>query len=278
MNEINNVTRRLDSPVLTKQTIIDMEDMPLFTHALIFDDLLIVTQKETNCFVLKSSKGLIVIDAIWPSVKTYEAIIGAIKEVGWNPDSLYKLILTHGHVDHTGCGKWLVNNHNVKTYMSRIDDIYWREHPTKPDRPETWKNYNIDVYLNDKDIILCGNKKIFVYSTPGHTPGCLSFIFPVKDNDIHHMAALFGGATPPRTKPDIQTYLHSLDYFMKEADEKNVDVALSNHTAIDNGLLRIAYSKVRYSYMPNIYIVGYEGFEKYSQVFKTLSNNMLGDL
>lgn len=277
MNKINNVLNRLDSPVLTKQKIIDMEDMSFFTHALIFDDLLIVTQKETNCFVLKSSEGLIVIDAIWPSVKAYEAIVGAIKDVGWNPDLLYKLILTHGHVDHTGCGKWLVNNHNVKTYMSRIDDIYWREYPTKPDRPETWKNYNIDVYLNDKDVILCGDKKIYVYSTPGHTPGCLSYIFPVKDNDIPHMAAIFGGATPPRTKPDIQTYMDSLDYFIKEADEKNVDVALSNHTAIDNGLLRIAYSKVRYSYMPNIYIVGYEGFKKYSQVFKTLSNNMISD-
>ncbi|QHI71017.1 MBL fold metallo-hydrolase [Aminipila terrae] len=277
MNKINNVLNRLDSPVLTKQKIIDMEDMSFFTHALIFDDLLIVTQKETNCFVLKSSEGLIVIDAIWPSVKAYEAIVGAIKDVGWNPDLLYKLILTHGHVDHTGCGKWLVNNHNVKTYMSRIDDIYWREYPTKPDRPETWKNYNIDVYLNDKDVILCGDKKIYVYSTPGHTPGCLSYIFPVKDNDIPHMAAIFGGATPPRTKPDIQTYMDSLDYFIKEADKKNVDVALSNHTAIDNGLLRIAYSKVRYSYMPNIYIVGYEGFKKYSQVFKTLSNNMISD-
>ena len=275
INNINNVTDRLDSPVLSKQTIIDMEDMSFFTHALIFDDLLIVTQKETSCFVLKSSEGLIVIDAIWPSVKAYEAIIEAIKDVGWNPDLLYKLIITHGHVDHTGCGKWFVNNHNVKTYMSKIDDIYWAEHPTKPDRKETWKDYNINVYINDKDIILCGDKKIYVYSTPGHTPGCLSYIFPVKDNGEPHMAAIFGGVTPPHNKSDIQTYLDSLDYFIKEAYEKNVDVALSNHTAIDNGLLRIAYSRERYSYMPNIYIVGYEGFKKYSQVFKTLSYNIL---
>lgn len=84
--------------------------MSFFTHALIFDDLLIVAQKETSCFVLKSSEGLIVIDAIWPSVKAYEAIIGAIKAVGWNPDLLYKLVITHGHVDHTGCGKWFVKN------------------------------------------------------------------------------------------------------------------------------------------------------------------------
>lgn len=57
---------RLEKPVITLETIKAMEDMSYFTHALIFDDLLIIAQKETNCFVLKSSEGLIVIDAIWP--------------------------------------------------------------------------------------------------------------------------------------------------------------------------------------------------------------------
>ena len=53
---------------------------------MIFDDLLIVSQKETNCFVLKTTEGLIVIDAIWPSEEAFKAIVGSIKEIGWNPD------------------------------------------------------------------------------------------------------------------------------------------------------------------------------------------------
>jgi metallo-beta-lactamase class B len=36
---------------------------------------------------------------------------------------------------------------------------------------------------------------------------------------------------------------------------KKVDEALSNHTVVDNGLVRIMYSKVRMDYMPNIYII-----------------------
>lgn len=56
---------RLNKPIFTKDTIKDMEDMSFFTYAKIFDDLLIVAQKQTNCFVLKTSAGLIVIDAIW---------------------------------------------------------------------------------------------------------------------------------------------------------------------------------------------------------------------
>jgi metallo-beta-lactamase class B len=66
-----------------------------------------------------------------------------------------------------------------------------------------------------------------------------------------------------------------LDYFINEAMSKKVDVALSNHTAVDNGLERIAYSKKRMSYMPNIYIIGQDGFQKFCQVFRVLSYDML---
>ncbi len=85
------------------------------------------------------------------------------------------------------------------------------------------------------------------------------------------MAALWGGTTPPKTYDGIIQYLKSLEYFIEKANEKQVDVALSNHTAVDNGLERIVYSKARMSYMPNIYVVGQDGFQKYCQVFRTMS-------
>ncbi|WP_373845254.1 MBL fold metallo-hydrolase [Clostridium sp.] len=269
---------RLNKPIFTKETIKDMEDMSFFTYAKIFDDLLIIAQKQTNCFVLKTSAGLIVIDAIWPAKEAFEAIIDSIRDVGWNPNTVKKLVLTHGHVDHTGCGRWFVERYHVDTYLSKIDDIFWRDHPTKPDRPEMWKDYKINGYIRDGDTITLGDKTIYVYSTPGHTPGGLSYIFPVKEDGKTHMAALWGGTTPPWTKNGVEQYLKSLDYFIREAICKKVDVALSNHTAVDNGLERIMYSKKRLDYMPNIYIIGQDGFQNYCQVFYTLSYEMLEKL
>ncbi|QTL97857.1 MBL fold metallo-hydrolase [Iocasia frigidifontis] len=266
---------RLNKPVITMETIKEMEDMSFFIHAKIFDDLLIVAQKQTNCFILKTSEGLIVIDAIWPAKEAFGAIIDAIKDVGWNPETIKKLVLTHGYVDHTGCGKWFVEKYHVNTYLSEIDDNFWREHPTKPDRPETWKDYNIDVYIRDGDTITLGDKTIYVYDTPGHTPGGLSYIFPVKEGGEIHMAALWGGTTPPWTKDEVKQYIKSLDYFIDEAMSKKVDVALSNHIAVDNGLERIMYSKARMDYMPNIYIIGQDGFNNFCQVFRTLSYEIL---
>ncbi|RDU24631.1 MBL fold metallo-hydrolase [Anaerosacchariphilus polymeriproducens] len=266
---------RLNKPKITIDTIKAMEDMSFFTHALIFDDLLIVAQKETNCFVLKSTEGLIVIDAIWPREEAFNAIVLAIQEVGWNPEDIKKLVLTHGHVDHTGCGKWIVDAYHAKTYLSERDDIFWRDEPVKKNRPETWKDYSIDYYISDGDKVVLGDKTLFVYSTPGHTPGGLSFIFPVHEEGKEYMAALWGGSNPPIELNGIRQYLKSLDHFMKKAEEKNVQVALSNHTSLDCGLERIEYSRKRMSYMPNIYVIGEVGFRNYCQLFRNLCYDRL---
>lgn len=265
-----------EKPYMTMQTIKDMEDMSFFTYAQIFDDLLIVAQKETNCFVWKTSEGLVIIDAIWPDERVYQAICQAITETDWNTKDIYKLVLTHGHVDHTGCGKWIAENHKVDIYMSKIDDIFWQEHPTKPDRPNTWKDYDISVYIKDGDTISCGDKRISVYETPGHTPGSLSYIFPVHENGEEHMAAVFGGATPPWNSTDgAKEYLRSVVYFKECTKKQHADVMLCNHTAFDNGQERIAYSKKRLSYLPNIYVIGEDGVQKFFDVFETLGKEKL---
>lgn len=257
----------LDKPIITKDTFKAMEDMSYFIHSLIFDDLLIVAQKETNCFVLKSDDGLIVIDAIWPCEEAFNAIVSAIKDVGWNPNDIKRLVLTHGHLDHTGCGKWFVEYYGVKTYLSKTDEVFWQNNSLRPD---IVKDFNIDVYVQDGDVIKLGNKSIYVFETPGHTPSGLSYIFNVTENGKAYKAALWGGSTPPPSICDIVAYMKSLDYFIEQTEKHNVEVVLSNHTAFDNGIERIKYSQKRMNYMPNIYVIGQNNVKKYFQVFRNL--------
>ena len=260
-----------NKPNMTWDTIKRMEDMTWFTYAQIFDDLLIVAQKETNCFVWKTEKGLVVMDGIWPDKRAYDAIVNAIRDVGWDENEICKYVVTHGHVDHAGCGKWLVENHHATTYLSEIDTEFWEKNPTKPDRPETWKDFEIDEFVREGDTIDCGDKTIYVYDTPGHTPGCLSFVFAVEENGERHMAALFGGATPPwNNEEGKKQYKKSIEHLKEVTKEKKVDVALFNHTAFDQGLDRIAYSKNRLSYMPNIYVLGQDGYQKHMVVYENL--------
>lgn len=256
-------------PTLSFETIKRMEDMSWFTHAEIFDDLLIVAQKEICCYVLKTEKGLVVFDAIWPDVRAYEAITDAIRDAHWEIGELTGFIMTHGHIDHVGCGKWLKDRHGVKTYLSKRDDALRLALPHEEGRADSWKEFDIDRYIADGDVLDFGDKKICVVATPGHTAGCMSFFFPVTENGERHMTALFGGATAPWNDVNgKEIQLSSIEKFMNKAAEYHADVALTNHTAFDSGLERIAYSAERMAHLPNIYILGESGVQKFCEVFR----------
>lgn len=255
-------------PELTFETIKRMEDMTWFTHEQIFDDLIIVAQKETACYIWKTDAGLVVIDGIWPDKRVYDEIITAIKDAGWGKEPITKFIMTHGHIDHVGCGKWLKDNHGAETFLSEADDELRLSTSSEDGRSDRWKEFKVDCSINDGDIISCGDKDLKAISTPGHTAGCMSFIFPVYENGEKHMACLFGGATAPwDDKEGKKQQKESVLKFMKAASENHCDIALTNHTAFDAGLERIAYSKSRLSSLPNIYVLGEDGVQKFCNVF-----------
>ena len=260
-----------NKPELSFETIRRMEDMTWFTHVQIFDDLLIVAQKETACYVWKTGEGLVVIDGIWPDERVYTELLDAIRDVGWEKELVTKFVMTHGHIDHVGCGKWLADN-GAETYLSEADDVLRRTAPHEEGRSDCWKDFPISCFISDGDSIACGDKSIEVISTPGHTAGCMSFIFPVYESGVKHVACLFGGATAPwGDEAGKQLQRQSVLKFMNAAAERHCDVALTNHTAFDAGLERIAYSRARLSYMPNIYVAGEEGVQKFCEVFLTVA-------
>lgn len=261
---------QLKSVVVTQAHIDNMFDTSWFTHSQIFDDVLLVSNKSTNCIVLKTTEGLILIDAIFPKKEMFDAIVAAIEETGWNPAEIKKFVITHGHFDHCGCGKWVKEAFHPETYMSKIDYDFWAETPFFPDKPETWKDFDVEHFVGDGDSITLGDKTIQVYFTPGHTPGGLSFIFPVTDLGVRHMAALWGGTNPPNSIKDILTYFKSLDYFMEQAERNHVDVAISNHPFIDNSFEKMEFANKRLSHMPNVYILGEAGYRHYAQIFKNM--------
>lgn len=259
-------------PVLSFDTIKRMEDMSWFTHAKIFDDLLIVAQKETCCYVWKTACGLVIFDGIWPDERAYNAIIQAIHDAKWENERLIGFLMTHGHIDHVGCGKWLVDKHNVTTYLSKQDDMLRTSTSREKGRPDCWKEFRISQHIKGGDLLNFGDKQVRVMATPGHTTGCMSFIFPVTENSKVHIASLFGGATAPWNDPaGKKLQLQSVDKFKKAAKEYHADVALTNHTTFDNGLERIAYSKKRMSYLPNIYILGKNGVQRFCDVYRKVA-------
>ncbi|MCS6819636.1 MAG: MBL fold metallo-hydrolase [Chitinophagales bacterium] len=87
------------------------------------------------------------------------------------------LLNTHCHVDHVPGNHYVVEKYNIPLYISR------EELPLLQSAPEVAKFFGLKCppspapsgFLSEGDIWQLGEEKIKVISTPGHSPGGLSF-------------------------------------------------------------------------------------------------------
>ena len=134
---------------------------------------LIVGELEANCFIVEApEQTAIVID---PGAEA-EVIAAELESRGL---TLRKILLTHGHFDHTAAAKELKDRYGAQVYISAQDEELLPDkeksvaffipgapfHPVEP-----------DARIKDGDIISQGSMKIKVMATPGHTAGSVCFI------------------------------------------------------------------------------------------------------
>ena len=87
------------------------------------------------------------------------------------------IIATHGHIDHVGGFKEIKEATAAPVYLHERDLFLYEALPmqarllgiTPPDATE------IDDHLSEGDELGCGEIKVKVYHTPGHTPGSICF-------------------------------------------------------------------------------------------------------
>ncbi len=58
---------------------------------------------------------------------------------------------------------------------------------------QTWPKPKRDIVVTDGQQLTLGDTTLTFIRTPGHTPGTMSTLVPVKDNGTPHVAALWGG-------------------------------------------------------------------------------------
>jgi metallo-beta-lactamase class B len=151
----------------------------------VFDNLYFFGQSEFAVWAITTSEGIIVLDTIF-DYSVEEEVAGGMKELGLDPTMIKYAIVSHPHPDHDGGAKFLQDHYGTRVVMSAAD---WnvldkRTTGTKPKR---------DVEATDGQKLTLGDITLTLYITPGHTPGTISTVFPVKDNGTLHLAALWGG-------------------------------------------------------------------------------------
>ncbi|KAB3527667.1 MBL fold metallo-hydrolase [Alkaliphilus serpentinus] len=96
-----------------------------------------------------------------------------LKVLEENELDLSFIILTHGHGDHIGGVKGLMDETNVPLYIHR-DDLYIIQDKDKNYSSRMGTNpveLDAENFLIDGDLIKLGNLDLKIFHTPGHTPG-----------------------------------------------------------------------------------------------------------
>ena len=81
---------------------------------------------------------------------------------------------THGHFDHTGGVKFVVEEFGAKFACSKKDDFLMSKEPSSMYGLQCNPVPEIDIDLDRLDSLEFGNTKLRVIKTPGHTPGHVS--------------------------------------------------------------------------------------------------------
>ena len=239
---------------------------PFIPTTKIFDNLSIISDSCDACFLLETTEGLILIDAMEPDKRFYDAIIKGIADIGYEPQDVKIILITHGHGDHYGAMAALKQATGAKLYMGRLEEDLAKNHPVGRFPA---MDADADVYIEDGDDVVLGDTKVRCIMTPGHTQGCFSFIIPVTDEGVPHKMGLWGG-TGLLPGVNIFQYLESPEKYKKICAEQGVDGAISNHPPCDDGVIRAQMCREIGDGLPNPYVWTTEIFLNYNKRFEKM--------
>lgn len=134
------------------------------------------------CYLIDTGDGLILIDTAMH--ETCYLMLESIRELGYDPKDIKKILLTHAHADHVGAARTMKELTGAKLYLGERDLFFLNERKDLIcNDGYTCGDFMADEVYGDDKPICQGNITIHTISTPGHTPGCTSMMFDVTDKD-----------------------------------------------------------------------------------------------
>src|SRR5204862_3567868 len=232
----------------------------------VFDNLYWLGTRQHSSWALTTNGGIIVIDTNFSWAIEPEIVEGLTK-LGLNPRDIKYVIISHAHGDHDQGAALLQSRYGAKVVMGGADWDATLQRPANaaggvPKRETTVGPEGMKLTL--------GETTVDIIATPGHTPGTLSYVFPVQDQGKTVMVAYSGGTLTGAFGTNgakWDEYIDSQKKIAKAAADAGASVILSNHSEYDG-----AYTKARLAGLKreegeeNPFIVGAAGVQRYFTV------------
>ncbi|MEW9555847.1 MBL fold metallo-hydrolase [Nonomuraea sp. NPDC050783] len=229
----------------------------------IFDDVAVLGTTFVQATALITSGGIILVDALGSPDDAEKIIVPGLRAVGADPAALKYVVVAHGHSDHFGGAQYLADRYGARVMMSRADwDLVAAERPAHAPRR--------DLEIADGGRLTLGGTTVTFHHTPGHTPGTVSPIFPVRWKGRRHTAMLWGGTNPPAATAAKRANLASALAFAARMRRAGVDVELNNHGGADYGLARVEQLRSGSTGAANPFVIGRARAQRFMKVMEIM--------
>jgi metallo-beta-lactamase class B len=236
----------------------------------IFDNVYVIGNAGTTVYVVQTSNGLVMLDSLGTAQLETQLLPG-FKKLGLDPANVRAVIMGHGHADHFGGSPYFQEKFGARIYVSEADWNLMDNPPPgrggQPPAPQVRPKR--DQVVADGQAIVIGDFRVTPVAIPGHTPGSMGYIFPVKDNGRTRMAAMYGGTilTPgPISDEGLATYLTSVARFKDATSKAKVEIVMQNHPLMDPVQPKLEKMQSRKSGDPNPWVVGEANYQKFLDV------------
>jgi metallo-beta-lactamase class B len=242
---------------IAANTRINSPQAPILQPLKLFDNLYILGNSETPVYALTTPEGIILINSGYPD--TGESVVAqGLKDLGLNPAEVKLILLTHGHSDHFGGSPYFQDHFGTKVGTADWDLIYPKRAPPNQANANIVKPKK-DIALQEGRPVKFGGVNVTVVATPGHTPGSVAFIFPVKDKGRTHIVGTVGGAVlglDYLTTEQLKMYLQSVAHYLVTAKKFHVDVEIQEHPLFDGTAEKLSRLRAEKSGESNPFIIG----------------------
>ncbi len=209
----------------------------------VFDNLYFVGTRIHSAWALTTSQGIVIIDTLFDYAIEPEIVDGLTK-LKLNPRDVKYVLISHAHGDHDQGAALLQSRYGAKVVMGEADWASTLQRPASAAGGVPKRDMSVGA---DGTTVVLGDTTIQIVATPGHTPGTLSYIFPVRDGGRRLMVAYSGGTAFnfPRQAATFAVYRDSQRRFADAARAAGATVLMSNHTEFDR-----AYDRARLAQLP----------------------------
>lgn len=245
-------------------------DLHKMAPAQLFDNFYYIGMDNIAAWALTTSEGIILFEAMM--VANWEqTVVDGLKTLGLDPKDIKYVVIGHAHNDHWGGAAFLQKEYGAKIVMGEPDwdhILTWPQIGTPAPIPQK------DRGLKDGDTLTLGDTTVRFVATPGHTPGTVSSLIPLKDGDDWHLAAYWGGPSMGFLPPaGLEQYIAST-YKLENADLET-DVELTNHPWADGTLIKIEALKEREAGDPHPFVTGHAGVKRWLEQLRHCTREVL---